>query len=270
MAGDSARIAQVIGNLLQNAAKFTPRGGRVSLTLEANTAGNAAIIDVRDTGVGISAEALPLVFQPFEQAAETREQSRGGLGLGLSLVKALVEMHGGKVTAKSQGPGTGAQFIVSLPLHASRAKSPTRPRKPASSRRRVLIIEDNVDSAQTLREVLKLEKHEVVIAHNGPNGLDKALRFKPDVVLCDIGLSGMNGYQVANAFRSDERLRSAYLVALSGYALSGDRVKARAAGFDQHVAKPPGLAKLREVLAKASRRARLSPRQPAPRKRALR
>jgi len=250
--GDPARIAQVIGNLLQNAAKFTTKGGRVSVTLKADEARRTAIIGVRDTGVGISAEALPRLFQPFEQAAETLDRSSGGLGLGLALVKALVKMHGGEVEARSQGLGTGAEFIVRLPLVAGGAADIARSPKPARvSARRVLIIEDNVDSACSLRDVLLLEKHEVAMAHEGPLGLDTARRFRPDVVFCDIGLPGMNGYQVAKAFRADQELCSTYLVALTGYALPDDRAKARAAGFDQHLAKPPELAKLREVLARA-------------------
>ena len=246
--GDPTRIAQVVGNLLQNAAKFTPSGGKVRLTLKADKALQTATLRVRDTGGGISAEALSRLFQPFEQAAETLD--RGGLGLGLALVKALVEMHGGKVEAKSRGLGTGAEFVVRLPIKRGRTTSTARPHGAARSpSRRVLIIEDNVDSAQSLREVLKLQKHEVELADNGRDALDKARHFRPDVVFCDIGLPGMDGYQVAKAFRADQRLRSAYLVALTGYALPDDRTKARAAGFDEHLAKPPTLAKLREVLA---------------------
>jgi PAS domain S-box-containing protein len=250
--GDPARIAQVLGNLLQNAAKFTPRGGRVSVGLKANAAESTAVVTVRDTGIGISAEALTRIFQPFEQAGETCDLASSGLGLGLSLVKALVEMHGGEVEAHSAGLGKGAEFVVSLPLHAdaSAAVQASRP-SPDAPARRVLIIEDNLDSATALREVLRMGKHEVEIATSGSEGLEKARLFKPDVVFCDIGLPGMDGYHVAQAFRADRELRSAYLVALTGYALPEDRAKARAAGFDRHLAKPPGVAKLRQVIADA-------------------
>jgi PAS domain S-box-containing protein len=247
---DPARIAQVVGNLLQNAAKFTPSAGRVSLTLKADERGPRAVIEVRDTGVGISAETLPRLFQPFEQAADTLDQRSGGLGLGLALVKALIEMHGGHVEAKSRGLGTGAEFIVTLPLVLNGVAGAVQSPEPAEERaRRILIIEDNIDAARGLCEFLRLRKHEVEVAHDGPGGLEKARRFKPEVVFCDIGLPGMDGYQVAKAFRADARLRDAYLVALTGFALPDDRAKARASGFDQHIAKPPALAKLREILA---------------------
>jgi PAS domain S-box-containing protein len=247
---DEARIAQVVGNLLQNAAKFTPARGVVSLTVNADEHGQECIIAVRDTGAGISAETLPRLFQPFEQADETRDRSSGGLGLGLALVKSLVEMQGGTVAARSQGLGMGAEFIIQLPLDPGGATDVApRPEPAAGSPRRVLIVEDNVDSAIGLRDVLQIGRHEVEIAHTGPEALAKARRFRPDVVFCDIGLPGMDGYRVAKAFRSDKQLRSTYLVALTGYALPDDRAKARAAGFDEHVAKPPGLAKLREILA---------------------
>jgi PAS domain S-box-containing protein len=252
--GDPARVAQIIGNLLQNAAKFTPRGGHVWLTLKADKARRMAVISVRDTGVGISADVLPQLFQPFEQGANTLSRASGGLGLGLALVKALVEMHAGNVEARSEGPGTGAEIIVRLPLSAGSATDGADPKEPAALPvRRVLIIEDNVDSARSLCEVLKLEKHEVEVCHDGPAGLAKARSFKPDIVFCDIGLPEMDGYRVAEAFRSDKQLRSVYLVALTGYALPADRAKAMAAGFDRHLAKPPSLAKLRDVLTYAVR-----------------
>jgi len=251
---DPARMTQIVGNLLQNAAKFTPQNGRVSLTLQA--AGRKAIIRVRDTGVGISAEALPRLFRPFEQATESLDRNSGGLGLGLALVRSLVEMHGGEVDARSEGLGTGAEFIVTLPLErGGAAKIKQSPELPNGPSRRILIIEDNLDAATGLRDFFKLAKHEVQIAHTGPAGLDKARIFKPDIVFCDIGLPGIDGYRVARSFRADKQLSATYLVALTGYALPDDRAKAHAAGFDRHLAKPPELAKLREVLAEAPFRA---------------
>jgi two-component system CheB/CheR fusion protein len=249
---DPARITQIVGNLLQNAAKFTPQNGRVSLTLEADKASRKAVMRVRDTGVGISAEALPRLFRPFQQATESLDRSSNGLGLGLALVRSLVEMHGGEVDVRSQGLGTGAEFIVTLPLErGGTAKVKHRPEVPNGPPRRILIIEDNLDAATALGDFFKLAKHQVQIAHTGPAGLDKARSFRPDIVFCDIGLPGIDGYRVAKSFRADKQLCSTYLVALTGYALPDDRVKAHAAGFDRHLAKPPELAKLREVLAEA-------------------
>jgi two-component system CheB/CheR fusion protein len=251
--GDSTRIAQVVGNLLQNAAKFTLSGGSVWLSLHTDEADGVAVIRIRDTGIGFTPEVRSRLFQPFEQAAATLDRSSGGLGLGLALVKALVEMHGGNVEARSQGLGTGAEFSVHLPIQAKRATEAARPNEAVRSpSRRVLIIEDNVDSASSLRDVLRLGGHTVEVAHSGLDGLDKARQFIPDIVFCDIGLPETDGYKVARAFRDDEHLRSAYMIALTGYALPDDRSKAIAAGFDEHVAKPPNLANLRETLAKAS------------------
>jgi PAS domain S-box-containing protein len=248
--GDPARIAQAIGNLLCNAAKFTPAGGQVHLELTAD--GNLAMIRVRDTGIGISPEVLSRLFHPFEQADSTLDRNLGGLGLGLALVKGLVELHGGNVEAYSNGVHQGTEVIIRLPLeNATTTSSMDGPTTQLRTRRRVLVIEDNVDAAETLREALEFWQHIVEVACNGPDGLSKARAFKPDVVLCDIGLPGMDGYQVARAFRADEALRSIYLVALTGYALPEDIEKAQAAGFNQHLAKPPSLDKLATIIATA-------------------
>lgn len=256
--GDATRLAQVIGNLLNNSVKFTPRGGRVVLAVEADAQGEA-VVRVRDNGAGMSQGALEHLFEPFVQAAQTLERTRGGLGLGLALVKGLVEMHGGTVTAHSEGEGKGSEFTVRLPL-----QSPVRPRLtvvPAPERgsgaRRVLVIEDNVDAAQSLREVLELGAHEVAIAYTGPEGVEAARRCKPDIILCDIGLPGMDGYGVARALRADPdpQLRSTYLVALSGYSLPEDVARSKEAGFDRHMAKPPSIDSLEALLAEAPVRA---------------
>jgi len=256
--GDPTRLAQVIGNLLNNSAKFTPRGGTAVLSVEANGRGEA-VIRVRDDGAGMSPQTLEHLFEPFEQAAQTLERSRGGLGLGLALVKGLVELHGGSVAAHSEGEGKGSELTVTLPL-----KSPAKPKRAAvptpkrsASARRVLVIEDNVDAAESLREALELGDHDVAIAQSGPEGVEAARRFHPDVVLCDIGLPGLDGYGVARALRSDPdpRLRSMFLVALSGYALDEDVTKSREAGFDRHIAKPPSVEALEKLLAETPARA---------------
>jgi two-component system CheB/CheR fusion protein len=250
--GDPARLTQALGNLLANATKFTSRGGHILVAMEESAAPfGMAVLRVRDDGVGIERALLPRLFEPFEQADRTldRSVSRGGLGLGLTLVKGLVEQHEGHVHAESDGPGKGAEFTIQLRLvRAPSADVPVATNPPHHSTRRVLVIEDNVDAADSLREALMLAEHEVVVAYRGPDGLKKAREFKPDVVLCDIGLPEMDGYQVARAIRADDQLRNVQLIALTGYALPQDLAKAKEAGFDQHLAKPPSLEKLEEVL----------------------
>jgi two-component system CheB/CheR fusion protein len=188
------------------------------------------------------------------QAEATLDRSRGGLGLGLALVKGLVEMHGGEVCAHSDGPGQGAELVMELPLDTTSdaMASPSAAQRQARGRR-VLIIEDNIDAADSLREVLEFSEHLVEVAYNGPDGLAKARQFQPDLVLCDIGLPGMDGYQVARAFRAEEALKGVFLVALSGYALPEDLERAWQAGFAKHLAKPPSIEKIEELLANTPR-----------------
>jgi two-component system CheB/CheR fusion protein len=244
----------VVGNLLLNAAKFTGKGGRTQVSLAVDPGTRRAVIRVADTGVGISPELLPRLFQPFAQADDTMDRSQGGLGLGLVLAKGLVELHGGAISVHSQGIGKGTEFIVRLPLDGEfDAKTPT-PVDASPRVRRVLIIEDQADAAQSLREALELCGHQVEVAENGPAGLSRARAYCPEVVLCDIGLPGMDGYEVARAFRADEALKDAFLVALSGYALPDDVLRAAEAGFDRHLAKPPSLDKLEELLSKLRRK----------------
>jgi two-component system CheB/CheR fusion protein len=251
---DRTRLAQVVGNLLQNAAKFTGKGGRAQVSLAVDETAGRAVIRVADTGVGISPELLARLFQPFAQADESMDRSKGGLGLGLALVKGLVELHGGEISVHSQGLGKGAEFVVRLPLDGVLdVKTPT-PVDSSRRIRRVLIIEDQADAAQSLREALELCGHEVQVTDNGPAGLSRAREFRPEVVLCDIGLPGMDGYQVARVFRADESLKDIFLVALSGYALPEDLQRAAEAGFDRHLAKPPRLDQLEELLSSLRRR----------------
>jgi PAS domain S-box-containing protein len=249
VSADRNRLVQVIGNLLQNAAKFTSRGGETRITISADATKKRAMIQVADTGAGMTPALVARLFQPFSQADSTLDRSKGGLGLGLALAKGLVELHGGEITAHSAGLGQGAEFVVRLPLAIDDAVA-LRPTTSASkSRRRVLIIEDNVDAADSLREVLAFGEHEVEVAYNGPQGIAKAQEFRPEVVLCDIGLPSMDGYQVARAFRADDALKGVFLVALSGYALPEDLQRAQEAGFDRHLAKPPSIEKIEETLA---------------------
>jgi PAS domain S-box-containing protein len=246
---DRERLSQVVGNLLQNAAKFTMRGGSVKVTVATDASAEHAILRVADTGVGMQPETLARLFQPFVQAEQTLDRSRGGLGLGLALVKGLVELHGGEVSAQSEGLGKGTVFTVRLLLdETAAAEVSAAPSSSSLSRRRVLVVEDNDDAAESLRGVLELIGHEVAIARSGPEALQKARALAPEVVLCDIGLPGMDGYEVARAFRADEQLKDAFLVALSGYALPEDLQRAAAAGFAQHLAKPPSIEKLETLL----------------------
>ena len=246
--GDSVRLSQIVGNLLQNAAKFTPAGGQVFVRVRQEA--ESVALTIRDTGVGIPPVVMARLFEPFVQADRSLDRSAGGLGLGLSLVKGLAELHGGEVLAKSEGAGLGAEFVVRLPAGTSRQAQPP-PRHANRRRRRILIIEDDADSAESLRDGLALSEHDVVLASTGAEGLAKARVFKPDVVLCDIGLPGMDGYEVAHAFRQDVTLRASVLVALTGYASLDDQARARSAGFDQHLAKPVDIGVIERVLDEA-------------------
>lgn len=245
---DPTRLVQVVGNLLANAAKFTPRNGQVDVDLRRD--GPRAALSLRDTGVGIAPELRAHLFEPFWQAPQALDRSRGGLGLGLAMVKGLVELHGGSVDVMSEGLGRGAEFIVRLPLGAEPADH-ARPTRRAGEHggRRVLVIEDNVDAANSLRDALELDGHDVRVAHDGLAGLSLARELSPEVVICDIGLPGMTGFDVARAFRADGALKDVYLVALSGYALPDDIQQADQAGFDRHIAKPPSLDKLAQLFA---------------------
>ena len=245
---DRNRVAQIIGNLLQNAAKFTGRGGATRITITTEAAEKRAVIQIADTGVGMAPEMLSRLFQPFSQADSTLDRSKGGLGLGLALAKGLAKLHGGDVTANSAGLGQGAEFVVRLPLAMEKPATPQPGASATKSHRRVLVIEDNLDAADSLRDVLAFGEHEIEVAYNGPDGIAKARKFRPEVVLCDIGLPGMDGYEVARTFRADATLKGAFLVALTGYALPEDLERAQAAGFARHIAKPPSLEKLEEII----------------------
>jgi PAS domain S-box-containing protein len=248
--GDAARLTQVIGNLLNNAAKFTLAGGLTRISVARDAASGCAVLHVADTGAGIDPTMIERMFQPFAQADRTLARSMGGLGLGLTLVKGLVELHGGDVRVHSEGEGRGAEFVVRLPLDRSAAEMTPRPEAAAAPRdgRRVLVIEDNLDAAEMLMSLIELEGHVVKVANDGAAGIRIARELRPDVVLCDLGLPDMSGYDVARELRRDETLRSALLVALSGYAAPEDVAQAHAAGFDRHLAKPVALDRLRTVL----------------------
>jgi signal transduction histidine kinase/ActR/RegA family two-component response regulator len=249
--GDPTRLAQILGNLLTNSAKFTPRGGTITVRLEEEAA--EALLQVRDTGEGIDAEILPRIFEPFSQADRSLARTPGGLGLGLSVVKGLVELHGGTVAASSAGHGAGTEVTVRLPRAPGQVSlAPQRAAPTAVAH--VLVVEDNQDAAETLRIALELEGMTVTVAGDGAEGLAAARRLRPGLIICDIGLPGeLDGYGVARAIRADHALRDVPLVAVTGYASADDRARAREAGFDRHLAKPASLDDLLRVIASLER-----------------
>lgn len=249
---DPMRLSQVVGNLLHNAGKFTPADGLVTLGLDADVDRGVARIWVRDTGVGIDAATLPRLFESFAQADPSLARSGGGLGLGLTIVRRLVDLHGGTVTGFSNGLGHGAQFTVELPLTAARPAPPVNEEAVRRAPRRVLVIEDNADAAESLRSVLEFMGHRVQLAGDGRTGLQLAREFRPEIIFCDIGLPQLDGYAVARALRAEGKLRDIFLVAMTGYAQPEDQRKAAEAGFHEHVAKPPSIERLEDLLARAA------------------
>lgn len=245
--GDETRLAQAIGNLLQNAAKFTPPGGTVRLAVAKE--GNTAEIRVKDTGHGIEPKLIKDIFEPFVQATQSLARTEGGLGLGLALVKGLVELHGGSVAATSAGHNQGAQFTMRLPSVAQeRVPVTVHEAETPFSRRRVLVVDDNQDAAESLADIVRMLGHHANIAHDGFTAIQMVTEDPPDLVLCDIGLPGLSGYQVAQALRADHRFDAVQLVAVSGYAQAEDRERALEAGFAEHIPKPPDPAVLLRVL----------------------
>lgn len=235
---DADRLAQVAANLLNNAAKYTSQPGEIRLDVRAED--GTAVIRVRDTGLGIAAEQLTRIFEPFAQVDQTEEQRMGGLGIGLSLVRSLVEMHGGTVTASSEGPGKGSEFVVRLPrLEVSVPAPAPKPAAPKDGRRRrVLVVDDNRDSVETLGTLLRILGHDVRTARDGAEGLAAAEEFQPEVVLLDIGMPGMSGYEVAAQLRRKPGGKEMMILALTGWGQDEDRRRSREAGFDHHFVKP--------------------------------
>ncbi len=252
--GDPSRLAQVLGNLINNAAKYTEEGGQIWLEIRREE--NEAIIAVRDNGVGITAELLPRVFDLFTQSDRTLDRSQGGLGIGLTLVRRLIEMHGGTVQAFSQGLGQGSEFVVRLPALPEDAKVESRqstspnPTPGPSSNHRILIVDDNVDAADSLAMLLELSGHQVQTAYGSEAAIAMVGSHRPRVVLLDIGLPGMDGYEVARRLRQNPDFSRMTLVALTGYGQEDDRRRARDVGFDYHLVKPVELGELTQLLAR--------------------
>ncbi len=257
--GDRLRLSQALSNLLDNATKFTEPGGHITVRASRGTHGRRAEIAVRDDGAGIEPEELPYVFEVFSQGDHSLDRARGGLGVGLAVVKGLIEMHGGEVRARSEGPGKGAEIAFLLPLEPAVAQQPAEPElqptavtaleaEAAHGARRILVVEDNPDAAATMRDFLELSGHEVELAASGADGVEAARQFHPEVVLCDIGLPGMSGFEVAAELRRDPSTRSAKLIAVTGYGRDEDRRKSKEAGFDMHLTKPVDPVQLRDLL----------------------
>lgn len=259
--GDLIRLIQVFANLLNNASKYTQEEGEIRLKVQA--AGEQAVIRIQDNGAGIAKDMISRVFDLFSQADTTLDRAKGGLGLGLTLVQQLVELHRGTVQAQSEGLGAGSTFTVRLPLlRRALPPTPTGQDTPAQSpveARRVLVVDDNVDGAQTLASVLELDGHSVTVVHDGPKAIEIAPSLRPEVVLLDIGLPGMNGYEVARTLRGLSATSKSTLIALTGYGQPEDVANALAAGFDRHLVKPVDLDVLAALVAAAPRLSREQP-----------
>ena len=251
MWGDPARVHQIVSNLIANALKFTAAGGRIGVRLEARE--RRAVIEVDDSGEGIAATDLSIIFEPFRQGQQSTR--RGGLGIGLDLVRRLAEMHGGSVTVASAGLGHGARFRVELPLSRPEAvaSAPAASGRPRLERLSILVIEDNADTRDVLKLMLEVEGASVETAENGEQGLRAAERLRPDIVLCDIGLPDIDGFEVARRIRARTDLAVSRLIALTGYGQAEDMRQAIKAGFDAHLTKPVNLDQLMALLVSAAR-----------------
>ena len=249
---DPTRLTQALANVLHNSVKFGDDENQIAVSLEVagEPSQQQAVVSVVDRGIGMTAETLSRIFEPFNQADTSLERSRGGLGLGLALTRGLVELHGGTIAAESPGLGGGATVSFSLPVSAPPEQSPDHAAPPAAQPQRVLVIDDRRDAVAPLRRMLQRQGHAVSVASSGVDGLAQAAEFRPDVILCDIGLeSAMNGYDVCRALRATPEGAAAYLVAVTGYGQEEDRRLAREAGFDYHLTKPVAHDQLVDLLA---------------------
>jgi PAS domain S-box-containing protein len=247
---DLTRLSQVLANLLSNAAKYTPRGGTIRLSVETDP--DEVTIRVRDNGIGIPEHMIGQIFDLFIQVDGSLERSQSGLGIGLTIVKRLVEMHGGRVSAHSEGPGKGTEFVVRLPRLAADAAG-EKPAGPSAARgpsRRILVVDDNRDAAESMAMMLEIIGHQTCAAHDGHEALEMSETFRPDTILLDIGMPGMNGYETCRRLREKPWGRDAAIVAVTGWGQDDDRERSREAGFDHHLTKPVELESLQELLAR--------------------
>jgi len=247
--GDPMRLTQVIANLVHNAAKFTPEQGTISITAAEER--GMAVVSVRDNGQGMTPDVLAHAYELFVQGAPAIDRQQGGLGLGLTLVQRLVEMHGGTIEAKSAGDGRGTEMVLRLPLAPAEEEAPVTVEATIAVHarpRRVLVVEDNDDARNMLVVLLKRDGHEVRSAGDGPTAIEEAESFAPEIILLDVGLPGLDGYAVARRLRASPHTADALLVALTGYGQADDRAKAFAAGFDRHLLKPVDPARILELM----------------------
>jgi signal transduction histidine kinase/CheY-like chemotaxis protein len=252
---DATRVSQVIGNVLHNAAKYTPEGGEISVCVTRE--GTNACVSIRDTGCGIPPDLLSSIFEMFQQVDQTLDRAQGGLGIGLTLAKRLIEMHGGSIQAKSDGAGHGSEFVITLPAVTVEETSepeppPIRSAPPDLTRRRILVVDDLQESALTLARMLRAIGQEVTTAHDGYTALAHAREHRPEVVFLDIAMPGMNGYEVARRIRALSEIEAPVLIALTGYGQDDDRKRAREAGFDFHLTKPASIEQLISLVSRAS------------------
>lgn len=247
--GDAVRLAQVITNLLTNAARYTDRGGEI--TVVAERVGDHAVVTVRDTGIGIAPDVLPKVFDMFVQAEHGFSRGHGGLGLGLTLVKSLVHLHGGEVEARSEGLGKGSEFVVRLPLLSQPAQDEADSGRTRHEHipRRILVLDDNTDAADSLARLLALRRHDVRVAHNGHDALQIGSEFQPEIAILDLGMPGMDGFAVAKQLRASANGSAIKLVALTGWGGPDDRERTQATGFDHHFVKPITIEALESITA---------------------
>jgi len=247
---DPVRVTQVVTNLLNNACKFTEPGGRITLAIDADD--KHATISVKDTGIGIPKAMLDRVFDMFTQVDRSLERTRAGLGIGLSLTKSLVELHGGSIAAVSNGPGTGSEFVVELPgvvVGEKPKQSTSIPAHHPSTQRRILVVDDNADSAESLAMLLRLQGNDTQVAGDGTEAVKKGADYKPDVILLDIGMPGMNGYDTCEIIRAEPWGKELLLIAMTGWGQDEDRRRSAEAGFNFHMVKPVDHAQLLELLA---------------------
>jgi len=258
--GDPVRLEQVVANLLENAAKYSDLHGRITVSLKQD--GDEAVLRVQDSGIGIAPDRLDEIFELFAQVDHSLARSGGGLGLGLTVARRVLDLHGGRIAAYSEGLGKGSEFVVRLPLAAVLSEPKSVPDSVETDMaalgrgRRILIVDDNKDSAESLALLARLWGHEVAIASDGPSALALVTTFQPEIGLVDIGLPGMNGYEIARRLRTDGWHNDLLLVAVTGYGRAEDRNAARAAGFDVHMTKPVAIDALQHLLATGGSKSR--------------